>query len=112
MRCVAGGTKWWQVRNIQGCGRFRDFPHLLQSHAYGAGRVEAEWVTTKKTFCEASRDRKKGLAEEKRTQDHITSYDPSEEDEESIAGCLEMDEPCLLYIHGGQSFARVVTEKA
>jgi hypothetical protein len=79
---------------------------------YGAGRVEAEWVTTKKIFCEASRDCKKGPAEAKRTQDHITSYDSSEEDEESIADCLKMDEPCLLYIHGGQSFVRVVTEKA
>ncbi|KAI0260170.1 hypothetical protein BC834DRAFT_561739 [Gloeopeniophorella convolvens] len=103
---TVGGTKWWQVRGIQG--------------------VDSEWIATKKDWQQSERRREKGQpgsaaamgAQRHGSQASAASSTPSTSENQSRSGAAtpgssdafgegnayrsEMDEMrCILWIHGG-----------
>ncbi|KAH9944756.1 lipase/ esterase [Amylocystis lapponica] len=76
---VVGGTKWWQVRGVQG--------------------IDAEWITARKDWEEAKRKHKAQQREARKGR----AREPAAAPEEPPATYEpEMDEMrCILFVHGG-----------
>jgi hypothetical protein len=101
MKRTVGGTKWWQVRGVQGCVSHYHSHWQAHIHMY-ARRVEAEWVTAKKNHKD-SLGRGTDAAETKQSNSRVASSDELRENEGRGVDGPEMDDtPCMLYIHGGK----------
>jgi len=110
---VVGGTKWWQIRGVNGCGITSDCP--CKELIRGCSSVDGEWIVAKKDWQEARkrakskerRDKSKERREEerKKSAQHSTTADSASTDDTSESGYTpDMDEQrCILYFHGGES---------
>lgn len=113
---VVGGTKWWQVRGVNGYGVKSYRPREGLTYAYSS--VDGEWIVAKKDWQEAEkrakskerRDKSKERREKERKQSaqQPTTTDSSSADDTSESGYTpDMDEQrCILYFHGGMSSFR------
>ena len=90
---IVGGTKWWQVRGMQGC--VLSLAALSAARMNGFSSIDGEWIVAKKDWQEAKRRQKAmsaGAAADAQNQ-------ASAADSEYKA---EMDQMrCILYAHGG-----------
>ena len=105
---IVGGTKWWQIRGVNGCDFIIFSPSALEIVIRGFS-VDGEWIVAKKDWKEAQRratfgDRKdKGKErKEKEKVSQESSTDPVEDPAESDY-TQDMDgQRCILYLHGGK----------
>ena len=109
---VVGGTKWWQIRGVNGCGIISNRPRKELIHGYSS--VDGEWIVAKKDWEEAKkrakskerRDKSKERREQERKKSapQPAASDSASTDDTSESGYTpEMDEQrCILYFHGGK----------
>ena len=110
---IVGGTKWWQIRGVPGCGVTSNCP--WEELTCGCSSVDGEWIVAKKDWQEAKkrakskerRDKSKERKEKERdksAQQSATSDSASAEDTFEPSYTPDMDEQrCILYFHGGKS---------
>ena len=110
---VVGGTKWWQIRGVNGCGVVSNCSRKILIHRYSS--VDGEWIVAKKDWEEAKKRAKskerRNKSKERREQERkkstpqSTAADSASTDDTSESGYTpEMDEQrCILYFHGGKS---------
>ena len=109
---IVGGTKWWQIRGVNGCGVISG--HSGKELIYGCFSVDGEWIVAKKDWQEAkkraeSKERKDKSRErrekerEKSSQQSTTTDSAPAEDTSEPGYTPDMDEQrCILYFHGGK----------
>jgi len=110
---IVGGTKWWQIRGVNGCAVIFDLS--CKELILGYSSVDGEWIVAKKDWQEAEkrakskerRDKSKERRERERQKSaqHSTAADSASTDDASESGYTpDMDEQrCILYFHGGKS---------
>ena len=104
---VVGGTKWWQIRGVNGCGVISDCSCKELIREYYS--VDGEWIVAKKDWQEAekrakSKERRDKSRERKKSAQPSPAADSASTDDTSESGYTpDMDEQrCILYFHGGE----------
>ena len=108
---IVGGTKWWQIRGINGCGVLSD--HSGKELICGCSSVDGEWIVAKKDWQEAKkrakskerREKSKEAGGKEREKPAQSTTDSTPTEDTSEPGYTpDMDEQrCILYLHGGKS---------
>ena len=107
---IVGGTKWWQIRGVKGCGVI--FDHSGGELICGCFSVDGEWIVAKKDWQEAKkrakskerRDRSRERKEREMSSQQSTATDSAPAEDTSEPDYTpDMDEQrCILYFHGGK----------
>ena len=108
---IVGGTKWWQIRGVNGYGVISDHSH--EELIYECSSVDGEWIVAKKDWQEAKKrakskerrekSRERGKQSDKSAQRSTTTDSASPEDTSEPGYTPDMDEQrCILYFHGGK----------
>jgi len=98
---LVGGTKWWQIRGVKGCGVIS--VHSSKGLICGCSSVDGEWIVGKKDWQEAEKNAESKECRGRCSKQPATTDSAPVEDTSEPDYTPDMDEQkCILFFHGGK----------
>lgn len=98
---IVGGTKWWQIRGVEGCGVIS--VHSGKELICRCSSVDGEWMVAKKAWQEAEERAESEKYRGRSSQQPATTDSAPVEDTSEPDYTPDMDEQrCILFFHGGK----------